>query len=79
MPIEDSSVHNIVLRAAHDIDLSGYKMPVCCGTKTLVVPHVCGCTSIFSPAGWTETGDDGVVREVWKQVGFEFKEYEHGS
>ncbi len=79
MPTEDSSVHNIVLSASHEQELRGHKTTVSCGATSLTVPHICGCRTLFAPAGWTEEDGDGVVREVWKQVGFEFKEYEHGS
>ncbi len=68
-------MHQIILRAAHDEKLSGYKTTVPCDTKELLIPDTCGCTSTFAPAGWTETGDDGVVRDVWRQTGFRFKEY----
>ncbi len=67
--------HDIVLHAAHDEKLSGYKTTVPCDTKKLVVPDACGCTSTFAPAGYSYEGDDGVVREVWRQVDFKFREF----
>ena len=75
MRTDDSSVHNIVLHAAHDEKLSGYKTTVPCGVKELIIPHVCGCTSTFAPAGYSYEGDDGVVRAAWRQVAFKFQEY----
>ena len=68
-------MYQIILRAAHDGKLSGYKTTVPCDTKELLIPDICGCTSTFSPTDWTETGDDGVVREVWRQTSFKFNEY----
>ncbi len=68
-------MQEIIIRGAHDKKLSGYKTSVGHDIKNLIIPDVCGCTSTFAPAGRTETGDDGVVREVWKQVGFKFNEY----
>ena len=68
-------MHQIILRYTHDPKLNGHTMMVECDTKKLDVPEFCGCVSSFAPAGWTETGDDEVVREVWKQVGFRFNEY----
>ena len=68
-------MHQIILRNTHDEKLNGYTTTVECGIKKLDIPEFCGCVSSFAPAGWTETGDDGVVRDVWKQVGFKFNEY----
>jgi len=75
MPTDDSSDHNIVLHAAHEKQFDGYQTTVPCGTAGLDLPHTCGCISSFAPAGYKETGDDGVTREVWRQVAFKFKEY----
>ena len=68
-------MHQIILRCTHDKKLNGYITEVGCNDKGLVIPEFCGCTSSFAPAGYTETGEDGVVRDVWKQTGFKFNEY----
>ena len=75
MPTEGSHRHDIVLHAAHEQSLVGYKTDVECGVKRLDVPHPCGCASVFAPAGYSEEGSDGVTREVWRQVDFRFREY----
>ena len=72
MPTEDSSVHNIILSASHELELRGHKTTVPCGAMSLTVPHICGCASIFVPGGWAQTDEDGTVREVWVQDGFKF-------
>ena len=68
-------MHQIILRYTHDEKLEGYVTAVECDTKKLDVPEFCGCVSSFAPAGQTETGEDVIVRGVWKQVGFRFNEY----
>lgn len=68
-------MQDIILRNAHDNKMNGHKTRVDHDVKTLDIPEFCGCVSSFAPAGWTEVGEDDVVREVWKQVGFRFNEY----
>ncbi len=68
-------MQEIIIRGAHDEKMNGHKTSVDHNVKRLDVPEFCGCVSSFASAGWTETGDDEVVREVWRQTGFRFNEY----
>ena len=81
MPTEDSSSkRNIVLRHCHEEEFRGRCLTVDdSDARWLLVPNICGCSTTFAPTGWSETGEDGILRDVWKQVGFYFKEYEHES